>query len=74
MIDSGKSTQTIVTHSKIRISSFFSHMHSKQEAVMVNPLRQAIQDTGDEKDMSILKRAHLIIKVQSLVSQPFNLL
>lgn len=45
MINGGKSTQTVVTQSEERVCRFFSKVESKQEAIAINPLRQAIKDT-----------------------------
>lgn len=59
VIDSGKGTQTIVADSKEGVCSFFSKEKCKQKAIMVNPLRQTIQDTGYKKHVAILNRTHL---------------
>lgn len=59
VIDGGKGTQTIVADSKEGVCSFFSKEKCKQKAIMVNPLRQTIQDTGYKKHVTILNRTHL---------------
>ena len=47
MVNGCKSTQAIVTQSEVWIPSFSCHVKCKQEAITINPLRQAIQDTWD---------------------------
>ena len=60
VIDSGKCTQAVVTQSEVRVSSFCCHVKSKQEALPVNPLRQAFKNRRDEKYVTIFNRTNLM--------------
>lgn len=60
MVNGGKCTQAVVTQSEVWISCFISHVKREQEALSVNPLRQALEDLRDKKHMTILNRANLL--------------
>lgn len=59
MIDGGKRTQAIVTKPEVRATSLGCHLQCKQEALWINPLRQTVQNTRNEKHMSIFNWAYL---------------
>lgn len=59
VIDSGKGTQAIVTKPKVRACSLNCHVQCKQEAFMINSLRQTVKHTRNEKHVTVLDRAHL---------------
>jgi truncated hemoglobin YjbI len=70
VIDGGKSTQTVVTKPEVWASRLSCHLQRKQEALWIDHLRQAVQNTGNEKHMSIFNWAHLqIIAKQLLASE-----
>jgi len=60
MIDSGKSTQAVVTESEVWISSLSSHVNCKQKAFVIDPLRQAVKNTRNQQHMAILYRTNLL--------------
>jgi len=62
MVNSCKSTQAVVTQSKIRIISFHCHVKCKQEALTVNPLGQTLKYAWNQQNMPILNRTHLLRK------------
>lgn len=64
MVDGCKCTQAIVTQPEVGVSGFCSHVERKQEAILVNPLRQAFKNPRDQQDMSILNRTNLYIYTQ----------
>jgi hypothetical protein len=59
VVDGCEGTQTIVTKPEVWASCLSRHMQRKQEALLVNPLRQMVQNTGNKKNMAIFNRAHL---------------
>jgi len=62
MVNSCKSTQAVVTQSKIWIISFHCHVKCKQEALTVNPLGQTLEYARNQQNMPILNRTHLLRK------------
>ena len=60
MVDSGKSTQAVVTESEVRISSFGSHVKCKQKAFVIDPLRQAVKNTRNQQHVTILDWTNLL--------------
>jgi hypothetical protein len=59
VVDGCKGTQTIIAKPEVWACGFSSHVQCKQEALLVNPLRQAVQYTGNEKNMAIFNWAYL---------------
>jgi hypothetical protein len=60
VVDSGKCTQAVITQPEVWIFSFCSHVNSKQEAVTVNPLWQALENTRDQKHMPVFNWTNLL--------------
>lgn len=64
VINGSKCTQAIVTQPEIWIPCFCSQVKCKQEAFMVNTLRQALKDSGDQQYMSIFNWADLLNSIE----------
>ena len=59
VVDGGKRAQAVVANAEVGIPGFLSHVESKEEALAVNPLRQALKDSRDQQHMSIFNGANL---------------
>lgn len=68
VINRGESAQAVITNSKEGICCFSGQVNSKQEAVMINPLRQAVKNMWYQQNMPIFNRAHLMIQIHKPIS------
>lgn len=59
VVDGGERAQAVVSNAEVGIPGFLSHVESEQEALAVNPLRQALEDSRDQQHMSIFNGANL---------------
>lgn len=61
VIDGGECAQAVVPESEVCIPSLRCHVKSKQEAFSIDPLRQVLENTRNQEDVSVFNGTNLLM-------------
>jgi hypothetical protein len=59
VIDCSIGTQRVVPHSKARIVGLLGKVQGQSHGLLINQLRQVVQDSRDQKDVTVLDWADI---------------